>query len=175
MKQNPPSFQDLHFQYATGRSLLLSVTGRNKTFGYRHGVMCTLGDIEQSEWMKLMHQQLDQAGERTLYEQLLQWCADHNYAHLSRAELEMEALQAHSHRLFDCEEWVNFVPFNRRYRPDVLARTKLVLIQCSCCATPGQTTQAQLDRVHAGAVCCPCCGRWSPFQILDNTKEDVSP
>ena len=175
MQQNlitsPLTFQDLHFCYCTGRSFLLSGSGRNKTFGYRHGVMCALGDIEQTEWVQLMHQLIDKTGEQQLYEQLLQWYTDHNYAHSSRSELGMEALQAHSHRLFDCERWVDYVPFNRRFRPEVLARTKLALIQCCCCEEPGLTTQAQLDSAHNGTVCCPVCGRWSAYHIITNTKE----
>lgn len=175
MQQNlitsPLTFQDLRFCYCTGRSFLLSGSGRNKTLGYRHGVMCALGDIEQSEWVRLMHQLIDKTGEQQLYEQLLQWYTDHNYAHSSRSELEMEALQAHSHRLFDCERWVDYVPFNRRFRPEVLARTKLALIQCCCCEEPGLITQAQLDSAHNGTVCCPVCGRWSAYRIITNTKE----
>lgn len=166
---SPLTFCDLRFRYRTGRSYLISGSGRSKSHGYRHGVMCALGDLEQSEWIRLMHELIAQVGEKQLYEQLLQWHTEHNYAHSSRSELEMEALQAHSHRLFDCERWVDYVAFNKRFRPDALAHTKLVPIQCCCCENPCVTTQAQLD--SAGTVCCPVCGRWSTYQIIPNTKE----
>lgn len=168
---SPLTFPDLRFRYHTGRSYFISSSGRNKNYGYRHGVMCALGDLEQSEWIRLMHELIVQVGEEQLYEQLLQWYTEHNYAHSSRSELEMEALQAHSHRLFDCDRWVDYVAFNKRFRPDALARTKLVLIQCCCCEKSGFTTQAQLDSAHTGTVCCPVCGRWSAYQTIPNTKE----
>ena len=172
---SPLTFSDLRFRYQTGRSFLISGSGRYKNYGYRHGVMCALGDLEQSEWIRLMRELIAQSGEQQLYNQLLLWYTEHNHAHSSHSELQMEALLAHSHRLFDCECWVDFVPFNARFRPDVLTRTKLTLIQCSCCDERGLITQAQIDNAYNGTVSCPVCGRWSPFQIIHSAKEVLAP
>lgn len=41
---NPISFEDLRIKYSTGRSYVISGTGRNRKYGYRTGKMCNLGD-----------------------------------------------------------------------------------------------------------------------------------
>lgn len=164
------TFDDPRFMYGTGRSYLVSGTGRHKTTGYRHGVMCKLGDLDQAEWIRLMHELIDRSGEQMLYHQLLQWYTEHNYAKNTPADLETEALQAHSHRLFDCERWVFFVDFNQRFRPDILKHAELVSVQCDCCATPGLTTQALLN-TSSGTTCCPVCKRWAPYQRIETLKE----
>lgn len=164
------TFDDLRFMYGTGRSYLISGTDRYKTTGYRHGVMCKLGDLDHSEWTHLMHELIDRTGEQMLYQQLLQWYTEHNYARDTPSALEIEALQAHSHRLFDCERWVFFVDFNKRFRPEALKHAALVNVQCDCCAVPGVTTQALLNQSN-GTTCCPVCKSWSPYQLLKNLKD----
>lgn len=39
------TFAALRVHYYTGRSCLISGEGRNKVFGYRHGVMTDIGDL----------------------------------------------------------------------------------------------------------------------------------
>ena len=168
------SFDDLRFMYGTGRGYLISGTGRNKITGYRQGVMCKLGDLDQAEWIRLMQELIERAGEQMLYQQLLQWYTEHNYTRDTPAALKMEALQAHSHRLFDSERWVFFVDFNKRFRPEVLKHAALFLVQCECCAAPGMTTQALLNQSD-GTTCCPVCKRWSPFHIVHDAKEVYVP
>ena len=167
------TFDNLRFMYGTGRGYMISGTDRYKTTGYRQGVMCKLGDLDQTEWIRLMHELIERTGEQMLYQQLLQWYTEHNYARDTPAALKMEALQAHSHRLFDSERWVFFVDFNRRFRPEALKQAALVLVQCDCCAAPGITTQALLNQLD-GTTCCPVCKRWSSYQRIETLKEDTT-
>lgn len=168
MSSSPLSFDDLHCWYGTGRAYLISGSGRNKNIGYRKGIMCRLGDLEESEWMHLMKTLIDQTGESGLYKQFFTWESEHILYSCSQAELERDVLVSYSYRLFDDEGWVGFVDFNRRFRPDVLSSANLVRIQCPCCNQPGETTQALLNRAASGQTPCPVCGRWEVFEIIND-------
>ena len=56
-----------------------------------------------------------------------------------------KALQLHISRIFDNPRWVNFIPFNREYRPEVLEHASLVTVINECCGKPGEVTQEQID------------------------------
>ena len=102
------SFSDLRCRFQTGRSYVVSGTGRNRIYGYRTGVMCQLGDIERSDWIQKVKDLICRSGEQKLYEQLLQHLKDHNYTKESKSELEFKALELHADRIFDNELWVVF-------------------------------------------------------------------
>lgn len=162
-----PNFADLRCHYQTGRSYVISGEGRNRVYGYRTGIQCDLRDIERSEWCELVRNLIQQSGEQKLYGQLLEWLKDHNYAKESKKELEFHALQLHADRIFDDERWVDFLKFNRKYRPEVALSARLVWIISECCRKPGEITQVMLDsRNHDNRVCCPHCGRWAHYKIL---------
>lgn len=171
MDKTTLSFDDLCCHYGTGRSFLISKTGKHKTMGYRQGIMCKLGDIEQSEWMQLVRDLISRSGEDGLYEMLYAWLQEGWRRPYQQHNLEMEALKLHAARLFDDEGWVDFIDFNQRFRPDVLEAARLVLIRCECCKKPGYTTQTLLNRTRAGTTPCPICKRWAAFQIIESTKE----
>lgn len=165
-------FSDLRWRYATGISLSKG-QGRNKEYTYRNGVMTALGDIEVGIWYKLMEQLIEREHEQWLLEALIQWEHEHNYTKDTASELRKSALQAHSSRIFDCPEWVGFVMFNKRYRPEVYAQANLVTVINECCDTHGEVTQEQIDRSFGGAVHCPHCGRWSSYTVCTvNGKEE---
>lgn len=170
----PISFETLRVHYCTGRSYLIKGEGRNKIYGYRHGVMTDLGDLEKSEWISLMKELIEQHGEQVLQEHLRQWCQERFPRFHRKDELEQEALELHAARIFDDPEWVSYIPFNRRYRPEVLETARLVWIRTECCQTPSQVTMEQLDMVdhRDGRIACPVCGRWSQFRRY--VKEDAT-
>ena len=58
------TFADLRVHYYTGRSYLISGEGRDKVFGYRHGVMTDIGDLPEAEWTRLAKQLIRQSGEQ---------------------------------------------------------------------------------------------------------------
>lgn len=84
-----------------------------------------------------------------------------------QTDLEFLALHLHASRIFDNEAWVDFLKFNRKYRPEIASSAKLVWIIPECCKKPGEVTQAILDfHKHIGnRSCCPHCGRWVRFKF----------
>lgn len=165
------SFEGLRCHYNTAQSYHISGQGKHKVMGYRHGVMCNLGDIEQSEWKRLMHSLISLSGEDELYQMLFTWIQEKRTHSRRHDDVELDVLEAHAARLFDCEGWVDFIGFNQRFRPHVLKSVQLVLIQCECCKSPGYTTRALLNHSYTGTTPCPVCKRWAAYQIVDPSKE----
>ena len=110
------TFENLRVHYFTGRSILLSGTGRDKKYSYRSGVMTDVGDIELSRWRELVHSLIEKAQEQALHEQLLKWVKDCCPFQHTREEIETYALEIHASRLFDNPKWAAYDEFNRRYR-----------------------------------------------------------
>lgn len=165
------SFSDLRLHVQTGRAYIISGEGRNRVYGYRSGVQCNLGDIDRADWIRLMKEVISREGEQQLHQQLLQHLKDHNYAKETKAELEFNGLQLHAARIFDNEAWVDFLRFNRKYRPDVAASARLVWIRTACCKKPGEVTQTILvQHKSTNTAPCPHCGRWAEYELL-TTKE----
>ena len=110
------TFDNLRVHFFTGRSILLSGTGRDKKYSYRSGVMTDVGDIELSRWRELVHGLIEKAHEQTLHEQLLKWVKNCCPFQHTREEIETYALEIHASRLFDNPKWAAYDEFNRRYR-----------------------------------------------------------
>lgn len=161
------TFEDLRIHYGTGRAYTISGKGRDRVMGYRVGMQCNLGDIEVSEWIAMVKELIVQSGEQELYEQLYTHMKEHNYRKATRSELEQEVLELHAARIFDDPLWVDFIPFNKRFRPQVLQSVRLIWVKNTCCRKPGQVTQVLLE-AQAGrdTICCPYCGRWTEFEIM---------
>lgn len=170
------TFSDMRCRYQTGRSIHISGVGRDKKFEYRNGVMTALGDIEQSKWMELAKELIERAGEQELYTSLHEWEAKHNYCGRTKAELEQHTLELHMGRFFDNPHWVDFVPFNSVYRPEILKQAKLTWVQCECCNRPGITTFEQVQAAYGipPRICCPICGRYTSFEIISEPCEVIS-
>ena len=169
--ENEITFAALRCHFQTGRSYVISGVGRNRVYGFRSGIQCDLGDIEKSEWIRMVKEEISRQGEEELHQQLLQHLKDQNYAKESRAEIEFKALQYHAARIFDNEGWVDFLDFNRKYRPEVAASARLVWIRTACCKKPGEVTESMMERHQStNTVCCPYCGRWAEYELL-TTKE----
>ena len=110
------TFEDLSVHFFTGRSILLSGSGRDKKYSYRRGVMTNDGDIELGRWRELVHDLIEKAHEQALHEQLLKWVKDCCPFQHTREEIETYALEIHASRLFDNPKWAAYDEFNRRYR-----------------------------------------------------------
>lgn len=64
-----------------------------------------------------MLQLIERSGEQELFEQLLDWVTEHiPYLH-TKKERHNEAVILMSYRMFDEPKWVDYVEFNRKYRP----------------------------------------------------------
>jgi len=113
------TIETLALQGRTGQARTLPGTGRKKKYEYRRGIITPLGDIEASLWLSLIRDLIERSGERVLQEQLRQWIRTHHIRQ-TKQEVERYALELHSVRIFDQENWVDYIPFNRRYRPEIL-------------------------------------------------------
>lgn len=174
MEQNKVlSFSDLRVHFRTGRSYVISGTGRNRKYGCRRGVMCNAGDIESSEWCRQVKDLIRRSGEQALFDHLYEFMRHHNYCHSSKTELEEEALQLYVSRIFNNEAWVHFVEFNRLYRPEALQRAQLRQVKMDCCNETGWVTQKRVEMAGGmdGSIPCPICGKWSPFVFTDVGKK----
>lgn len=156
--------QDLRWRYGTGVDVSHGY-GAKKSHHYRNGVMTLLGDVEEHIWYSATEQLVHRNQEDSLLDALTEWEREHGYGR-SEQEHHKEALAKYSMRLFDCEAWVDYLPFNRRYRPQVLAQANIKAAVFDCCDQIGEITQAQIDRAYTEKVHCPHCGCWSTFTLL---------
>ena len=164
------SFEDLRVHFGTGRAYTISGKGRDRVMGYRVGKQCNLGDIETGEWMKMVRELIVQKGEQELHQQLLTHMKEHNYTRSTKAELEEEVLELHTARIFDNQLWVDFIPFNKRFRPEVLRTVKLISVMPECCKKAGLLTDARYRErdPRCDENFCPHCGRWTKISLVDN-------
>lgn len=128
----------------------------------------------ESVWYQAAEKLIRGKGEQELLGYLTQWCSERNFLKESAGEIRKKALQLHVDRIFDHPRWVDFVPFNRQYRPEILQTAHLVTVVNECCQKPGVVTQEQIDASDNGTVACPCCGRWSPFRVLEQAIQTES-
>lgn len=156
---------DIRWQHGTFRTFS-SGSGRDKKYWSRSGVQTSIGDVQEELWYRIAEHVAKRDGEGWLVDALVEWECVHNYRELKSAELREEALCSYSHRLFDNPRWVLYIPFNRKFRPQVLETAGLVTIMPNCCNIPGETTQAQIDHAYQHQICCPHCGRWTEFSIV---------
>lgn len=160
---------DVRWRVGSGIALS-SGTGRDKKYRYRTGVITDIGDIEEHLWYQLVEQIAQRDNEVWLVDALAAWEGEHNYTSRSPDEIHKEALELYSMRIFDQPEWVVYIPFNRRFRPEVLAEAHIVTVVNDCCKKPGEVTQEQIDRAYSGMIACPHCGRWSEFSIVSGEE-----
>lgn len=106
------TFAALRVHYYTGRSYLISGEGRNKVFGYRHGVMTDIGDLPEAEWTRLAKQLIRQSGEQELYQQLFAWEREQSHWEQSPSQFELDVLSLHMARLPDNPAWCDFMHNN---------------------------------------------------------------
>ena len=147
-------FQDLCWRYGVFQSTSTG-SGREKKYGSWIGVKTRLGEIEVKVWCQAAEKLIREKGEQELLGYLIQWCSELNFLKESADRIRKRALQLHVDRIFDNPRWVDFVPFNRRYRPDVLNTAHLVTVVNECCQKPGVVTQEQIDAACEGPLPAP--------------------
>lgn len=168
------TFAALRVHYYTGRSCLISGEGRNKVFGYRHGVMTDIGDLPEAEWTRLAKQLIRQSGEQELYQQLFAWGREQSHWEQSPSQFELDVLSLHMARLPDNPAWCDFIPFNRKYRPEVLCNAEILWLKCSGCGKLHERTGTQFKNIRDrsnGKLYCRKCGDWMPVHPCTHPKE----
>ena len=139
--------------------------GRKK-YNNRIGIQTDLGDLEIHLWSSLLRKAIEQSGEKALYNHLLAWQKQHNFVKQSKEELEEQTMDLFAGRIFDNPLWVDFVPFNRKYRPDYLATIDMVTVVNTCCRKPYQIPSERYEQIQGKDSCCEHCGRHGPFQLI---------
>ena len=155
---------NLRWQYGTGIANSKG-SGRNKTYSYRCGVMTELGDIKEEIWYQVASHIAKRDQEEEFVEALFTWHKEHNYLDQSPTQLRCEALHSYASRIWEQPRWVDYIPFNRRFSPQVLLHANIVTVVSACCGKPGEATQEQIDHACGGQISCPYCGRWSSFTV----------
>ena len=164
------TFDDLAQQYDHLESRTQMENGRRVTrfISYVH---TRRGNVERSQWQSMVRELIREAGEEELFQQLLEWTGERTLWLKTEKERENYALELHASRIFDKEEWVDFVPFNRKYRPGRLTSAGLVPVEADCCGKEFITTFAQIQN-GIGTVCCPYCGRFSNYKMKGNENKN---
>ena len=169
------TFSDLRPHYQTGRAVHISGTGRNKVFGYRHGVMTDLGDLARDEWKRLAKQVIERSGEQELYQNLLEWeIGQENDGYLTDEQLEYQTLDSCMSRVFDDQKWVDYIPFNQKYRPEVLDKADLVWVKCTACGKRQQMTRVRYEYLRStfeSQLYCTNCGGFATLSLAELPEE----
>ena len=160
------SFVDIRHRGGTGRAHTEKDGHGNRRTSYRCGVSTPIGDIEESVWYQVANALIEREGEAELFVQLKEWCKDHIAWVKTKDEIADYATELHVNRIFDDPEWVDFLPFNSKYRPEALVGVETISVRTKCCDEVGAITAAQLKKAYNIQVCCPCCGRFSTFDFV---------
>lgn len=156
--------ENLIWQYGTGIAVVQG-EGRYKTHSYRSGVQTEIGDLELSVWIA--------AAEYVVKRDGLEEEAAHlqEFIHMKSSRYGFTWENPHMHALEHCirstyknPAWVSFIPYNRKYHPEILASAHLVRVIMECCQKPGEVTEEQIAQSFDGRVCCPLCGRFSTYR-----------
>ena len=112
------TYARLNMRYGTGRGWTEKRNGEKRDI-YRHGVATELGDIEISLWQRLVLMLIERERETELFLQLKQWISERCvWCKTDKNELQNYTLKLFAARIFDNPEWVDYIQFNRRYRPE---------------------------------------------------------
>lgn len=116
------TFGSIRKMYGTGRSFTTANSQGEKKSHYRNGCMTAIGDIEESVWKQTVRHLIIRENETELFRNLKSWLKDSKMMFRDANELEDYALDLHAARIFDRPDWVGYVDFNTKYRPEILHR-----------------------------------------------------
>lgn len=131
-KTDEHTFSQLSVHFETGRSFVISGTGRDRKYRYRTGYMTEIGDIESAQWEKMVKYLIERSEEQTLQESLLTWVKENCPWLHNQKEQELYSLSLHASRIFDHKDWVHYEKFNKKYRPEMLQDAKEEKSQNAC-------------------------------------------
>lgn len=158
------TFAELAPQYDVMRGVTKVKNGRKDSALISY-VKIRAGEIERQQWQGMVRELIRETGEEELFQYLLEWTRERILWLKTEKERENYALELHTSRIFDDEDWVGFVPFNRKYRPERFASAGLASVTTECCGKECITTLTQLKNGN-GVVCCPFCGRFSAYKMM---------
>ena len=117
------TYDDIRLMYHTGKFVRDYSSQDKKAGKYRIGVMTKLGDIEEKDWIRYAEELIRRNNEEALFKQLKNWYRQTTPWLRDEKDLHKYTLECFVARIFDNPNWVDFVAFNERYRPEVLKKS----------------------------------------------------
>ena len=117
------SYEDIRLMYHTGKFVRDYSSQDKKAGKYRIGVMTKLGDIEEKDWIRFAEELVRRNSEEDLFKQLKSWYRETTPWLRDEKDLHRYSLECFVARIFDNPNWVDYVAFNRRHRPEVLQQS----------------------------------------------------
>jgi len=117
------TYDDIRLMYHTGKFIRDYGSQDKKAGKYRIGVMTKLGDIEEKDWIRYAEELVRRNNEETLFKQLKSWYRQTTPWLRDEKDLHRYTLECFVARIYDNPNWVDFVAFNERYRPEVLKKS----------------------------------------------------
>ena len=117
------TYDDIRLMYHTGKFIRDYGSQDKKAGKYRIGVMTKLGDIEEKDWIRYAEELVRRNSEEDLFKQLKSWYRQTTPWLRDEKDLHRYTLECFVARIYDNPDWVDFVAFNERYRPDLLTKT----------------------------------------------------
>jgi len=117
------TYDDIRLMYHTGKFVRDYSSQDKKAGKYRIGVMTKLGDIEEMDWIRYAEELVRRNNEETLFKQLKSWYRQTTPWLRDEKDLHRYTLECFVARIHDNPNWVDFVAFNERYRPEVLKKS----------------------------------------------------
>lgn len=170
------TFEDIRIHYFTGQSILISSEGRNKAYRYRNGVATNVGDIQIDEWVRIARQLIVRYGEQELFHQLAEWAKEHCPWARNASESERIALEYHVTRMPDNPLWCDYIPFNRKCRPEALLKAGILQVQCVGCGNTFELTAAQYKNIFLcgdGKRYCEHCHDCMAIQPVSRNRKPL--
>ena len=130
----------------------------------RVGVQTAIGDILDNVWREAVEHVALRDYESWLVDALEEWSKKLPFLS-GRGEARKYALELYSSRIFDNKQWVGYIEFNRKYRPDVVKDERFLTVMAECCRKPGEMTREQYEAAY---TTCPICGRSAEVTIINN-------
>ena len=117
------TYDDIRLMYHTGKFIRDYGSQDKKAGKYRIGVMTKLGDIEEKDWIRYAEELVRRNSEEDLFKQLKSWYRQTTPWLRDEKDLHRYTLECFVARIYDNPNWVDFVAFNERYRPEVLKKS----------------------------------------------------
>ena len=117
------TYDDIRLMYHTGKFIRDYGSQDKKAGKYRIGVMTKLGDIEEKDWIRYAEELVRRNNEEALFKQLKSWYRQTTPWLRDEKDLHRYTLECFVARIYDNPNWVDFVAFNERYRPEVLNKS----------------------------------------------------
>ena len=117
------TYDDIRLMYHTGKFIRDYGSQDKKAGKYRIGVMTKLGDIEEKDCIRYAEELVRRNSEEDLFKQLKSWYRQTTPWLRDEKDLHRYTLECFVARIYDNPNWVDFVAFNERYRPEVLKKS----------------------------------------------------